>query len=268
MAKQILNLSLGKIIDSPYQGRILSKEALNNIYTKKQLEELAKSIESVGLMQPITVRQVGDKYELIDGHRRVAAYKLLRKGNIPSIVKDTEEKNIQIMSLVANIQRSNLSNLERALAFEKILSNGIFKSKKELSIAIGKDETYVGDILNILKMDERIISDLAENNSISDVRLLRIIRNADKVNKEGRSNRQFNLYNKVTHEKLSRNQLSNYIKSIEKLKAPEESPSYEIKYQRNVFNIKLSQKLKAEKRDKLMKLLENKIEDLLKELED
>ncbi len=212
MAAHILNISIGKLIESPYQGRLLSSESLNNVYIKKQLDELAESIRSTGLMQPITVRVVDDKYEIIDGHRRVAAYKLLEKGNIPAIIKEGTEREIQIMSLVANIQRSNLSSLEYALAFEKILNDGVFKSKKELSKAIGKDETYVGDVINVLKMDERIINDLAENKTINDVRLLRLIRNAYKVEADGRSTKQYSLYLKCIKDNLTRAQLNRIIK--------------------------------------------------------
>ena len=264
MANHILNLAIGRLSESPYQGRFFDGTALKNIYTKKQLDELAASIESTGLMQPITVRMVGDNYEIIDGHRRVEAFKQLGKGNIPAIVKEGTEQEVQVMSLVANIQRSNLSNLERAMAFEKILSNGVFESKKELSTAIGKDRTYVGDILNLLKMDGRIVKDLAENKSISDVRILRMIRNAYKTDNDGKSTKQYALYDKTVKEKLSRTQLARLIKQ-EKENADIEKPSFTINYGSNGFHIKLGGKIASGKKEEIISMLEKKMNEFIEE---
>ncbi len=265
MTKHILNLSIGSLTESPYQGRFFDKVALKNIYTKKQLDELAASIESTGLMQPITVRMTGDNYEIIDGHRRVEAFKQLGKGNIPAIVTEGTEQEVQVMSLVANIQRSNLSNLERAMAFEKILANAVFSNKKELSVAIGKDETYVGDILNLLKMDARIVKDLAENRSISDVRMLRIIRNAHKTGSDGISDKQYELYHKVLRENLSRSQLAALIKQ-EKEKGNLDKAAFSINYGNNGFYVKFGKKLAAGKKAEVTQLLEMKINEILDEM--
>ncbi len=265
MASQILNISIGKLVESPYQGRLLGKEHYTNVYTKKLLDELAESISNTGLMQPITVRAIDDKYEIIDGHRRVAAYKLLEKGNIPAIIKEGTEREIQTMSLVANIQRSDLSSLERALAFEKILKSGVFESKKELSKAIGKDETYVGDIMNLLKMDKRIIADLAENNTLNDVRILRMIRNTHKVDKDGISDKQHSLYLKCAKDKLSRAQISKLIKTENK---PDEMPKFSLSYNNKGFYVKFNNMLPAGKKEKVLSLLEQKVNDILSEIEE
>ncbi len=168
------------------------------------------------------------------------------------------------MSVVANIQRSNLSNLERALSFEKILNNNIFKSRKELSVAIGKDETYIGDILNLLKMDQRIIKDLAESNGINDVRLLRMIRNTDKLDSEGRSDRQYSLYLKCLKEQLTRKQLNNLIKEENEL---EDTAKFKLSYNNNGFYVKFNTKRLAVKKEKVLTLLEQKVKEILVELE-
>ncbi|MDZ7742461.1 MAG: ParB N-terminal domain-containing protein [Bacteroidota bacterium] len=92
MAARILNIPIYKIVDSPFQGRFFQAKDLKNPHVRKQLEELKRSIENAGLLQPITVRRVKDKYELIDGHRRLEAYRQLDKGNIPAIIKEADDK--------------------------------------------------------------------------------------------------------------------------------------------------------------------------------
>lgn len=259
----ILNLSINKLTDSPYQGRFFSKEALKKQYTQKQLNELVNSIASTGLMQPITVRSVGENYEIIDGHRRVEAYKMLGKEDIPAIIKEASEQEIQCMTVVANIQRSNLSSLEKALSFEKILKNKVFKTRKELSIAIGKDETYIGDLLNLLKMDQRIIQDLAEHNSINDVRLLRLIRNIDTIDSEGRSDIQYSLYLRCLKENLTRSQLNDL---IAREYGSENKTGFKLSYNYNGFQLKFNTKMPSEKKEQILALLEQKVKEIITEL--
>lgn len=259
----ILNLSLNKLTDSPYQGRFFSKEALKNQFTRKKLNELVNSISSTGLMQPITVRSVGENYEIIDGHRRVEAYKILGKENIPAIIKEASEQEVQCMSVVANIQRSNLSNLEKALSFEKILKNKVFKNRKELSIAIGKDETYIGDILNLLKMDQRIIQDLAEHNSINDVRLLRLIRKIDTLDSEGRSDKQYSLYLRCLKENLTRSQVNDI---ITREYGSGNKTGFRLSYNNNGFQLKFNTKMLPGKKEQILPLLEQKVKEIIAEL--
>ena len=81
-----------------------------------------------------------------------------------------------------------------------------------MSKAVGKDETHVGDLLNMLKMDQRVIDDLLKTKSISDARILRMIRSAAPVDKNGHSQEQVTLYNITKEDKLNRTQLANLIK--------------------------------------------------------
>lgn len=263
MATQILNIPIQKIIESPFQGRFFNAENLTNIHLKKRLEELKNSISLTGLVQPITVRMIGDQYELIDGHRRVEAYRQLGKGNIPAIVKETDEKDAQVMSVVANLQRSNLSNIERAMAFEKILGAGVFESKKELSKAIGKDDTYVGDLMNMLKMDTRILSHVAELNPNADVRALRIIRKAGELDENGHSEAQHTLYLNYVHKKLSRAQLQEAVKKQQQKPGQEATSTFSVQSSSKGFRISLSQKLSKADQDRLQQLLEEKLREML-----
>lgn len=189
------------------------------------------------------MRPVDDSYELIDGHRRVEAFRQLSKSTIPAIVQMVSNEQAQVQSIVSNLQRSNLSNLERAIAFEKKLKEGMFSSRKELSKAIGMDETYIGDILNILKMDSRIIENLSSEDSPQDVRLLRMIRNVEKLNDSGPSEKQFKLYNKLNDEKLSRSQLQ---KEVNLIKKPKEKKDLEVKARKDGFTINIFKNMNKE----------------------
>jgi ParB family chromosome partitioning protein len=263
MATHILNIPIQKIIESPYQGRFFNADQLTNIHLKKRLEELKSSIAQTGLVQPITVRRIGEQYELIDGHRRVEAYRQLGKGNIPALIKETDEKDAQVMSVVANLQRSNLSNIERAMAFEKILSAGVFASKKELSKAIGKDDTYVGDLMNMLKMDTRILSHVAELNPNADVRALRIIRKAGELDENGQSDAQHTLYLNYVHQKLTRAQLQDAVKKQQQKAETQAVPKFRVQSSSKGFKISLSQKLSKADQDRLQQLLEEKLREMI-----
>ncbi|MDZ7742460.1 MAG: hypothetical protein U5Q03_12100 [Bacteroidota bacterium] len=164
------------------------------------------------------------------------------------------------MSVVANLQRSNLSNIERALAFEKILNAGIFKNKKELSRAIGKDETYIGDLMNMLKMDERILNHVAKSNPNADVRALRIIRKAGKLDKSGKSDKQHKLYLNYVHKKLSREQLQKkVVRQSEAEKQDSHPKQFEIQTIKDGYKLKIGHELNKNQQEKLKGLLEEKL---------
>lgn len=201
MEETIKHIDISKIEDSPYQGRLLDADAGEE--AAHGTIELVNSIKNNGLFQPVVVRPVGDKYQLIDGHRRVISFKLLGRQNIPAIIKKYAERDAQVFSVVANLQRKNLRPIELALSLQKILDAGIFSDKKEISIAIGKDATYVGDVINTLKMDSRIIEDLAKNNTIRDFRILRIIRKSAPA-AENKSDKQWQFYSEIIDRGLSR----------------------------------------------------------------
>ena len=212
-AKELIRIvKLIDLVKSPFQVRfeeIAGKESTGD--TGKNLAELTRSIGKSGLIQPIIVRQVGDKYEIIDGHRRVEATRMLGHGQIKAIVKDCTEREAQVMHVVGNLQRKNLNMIELAVTYKKLLETGVFKDKRELSLALGKDETYIGDLLNTLKLDQRIIEDIVKNDPIKDLRLLRSIRRVAATDKEGASEDQWSLYRKVLREKLGRKEINKLV---------------------------------------------------------
>lgn len=271
MPKELLQIiKISHISESPWQGRLLNiseENAQNPDFI--EVKELADSIERNGLMQPISVREVDGKYELIDGHRRILAYKLLGLGNIKAIIKEHTDQEAQLLSIVGNLHRKNLNTIEQALAFQKVLEAGIFKDRKELSEAIGKDETYVGDILNTLNMDDRIIQDMARKNTIKDARVLRLIRKVEAVDDSQTSYKQWKLYNHVVENNLSRQDVKDMVDRA-KLKEAQKQPmkkEWQITPGKTMIHMKLKTgKLTPELQEKVIQLLEDKLAEVLGEL--
>ncbi len=204
---QILEIPIDKLKESPYQGRLLSINGENTETTEVLLAELASSIQQSGLMQPISVRNLGDNFEIIDGHRRVVAFKNLGRTTIPAILHNCDDRNAQVLSIVGNLQRKNLKPLELARAYRKALLSGLFQTQRELSLSLGKNESFVGEILNTLRMDSRILKDLDGDSGISDIRMLRAIRRSGIINDQGISDLQWKLYTRVKEEGLSRDEV-------------------------------------------------------------
>jgi ParB family transcriptional regulator, chromosome partitioning protein len=210
--RKIEDIPVKKIVDSPWQGRLLSVESKDRDIVS-QIREIKKSIKENGILQPVTVRKNGSKYELIDGHRRVLAAKELGLLKVPAIITEVDDREAQIASIVSNIERKNLHPIEKALAYQKILDAGIFTTRTELAKALGKSKAYIGEILNNLELDTRIIEDLSKNRNITDNRILRAVRKFSKVDKLGKSDRQWELYNRIIRENLTRAQVLEIIKN-------------------------------------------------------
>ncbi|HPT14357.1 MAG TPA: ParB/RepB/Spo0J family partition protein [Bacteroidales bacterium] len=255
-------IRIADLEESPYQARFEALTPMLGKTAKQQdIDELAASIGETGLMQPIIVRPLENgKYEIIDGHRRMKAMLKLGRGQIMAIIKDVTEREAQVMHVVGNLQRKNLKPVEAALTYQKMLDTGIFRDKRELSKAIGKDETYVGDLLSTLQLDPRIIEDLAQNNLIKDLRILRLIRLYAPLDKEGRSDAQWELYRKVLYSKMSRKELSVLVRK------PVNNPvlrSWKMKTASRTVTINLNTGiLDTVKKEKLMQLIAEKMKEI------
>jgi len=270
MKSSLQTIAINRISASPWQGRLIDTlsdepDAINP-YEAKAMDELIRSIELNGLMQPITVRPLGNGFELVDGHRRLLAHQKLGRQTIKALVHEHTDRDAQTLSLVANMQRKNLNAVELALAFQKILDAQIFADKRELSQAIGKDETFVGDVLNTLRMSNRIIEHLSRSNAVRDVRILRIIRKAAPIDKAGGEEKQWELYQKVVEGGMGRAQLLQYLKSkgnITKIK-----PGWEFKFSNLNLGIKVKTgRLSTEQRKILEDILNQKLMETIQEFE-
>jgi ParB family transcriptional regulator, chromosome partitioning protein len=138
------NININKIYTNPFQPRVIFKE--------ESLLELSESIKENGLIQPIVVRKKGDEYELISGERRLRAVKLIGFSEIPAIIKDNVSDNeSMVLALIENIQREDISPLEQAESYKKILEvNQI--TQNELAQMLGKSRPVIANAIRLLEL--------------------------------------------------------------------------------------------------------------------
>lgn len=115
------------------------------------LKDLASSIKEYGILNPIVVTKKSDHYEILAGERRYRASKLAGLDQIDAIIKDFDQKDIDILSLVENIQREDLKALEEAAAYEK-LSKDHKMTQDEIAKTVGKSRSYIANTLRLLKL--------------------------------------------------------------------------------------------------------------------
>lgn len=153
---QILNIS--DILPNRFQPRIKFED--------ESLDELAESINRYGVIEPIVVRPIGNKYEIIAGERRYKASKLASKTTIPSIVINLSDKDSEELALLENVQRQSLNPIEEAVSYKRILDMG-YITRDDLSKKIGKPQSVILNKTRLLKLADEVQSYLL-NNKISE----------------------------------------------------------------------------------------------------
>lgn len=148
----ILNISIKDIIPNQNQPRV--------DFDNDLLEELAKSIEIHGLIQPILVRNIKGKYEIIAGERRWRACKLAGLKEVPSIVKDIGQEESAKIALIENIQREDLNPVEEAKAYKRLMEE-FNLTQEELSLTIGKSRSYISNSVRILNLDNKVLDHIS-----------------------------------------------------------------------------------------------------------
>ena len=142
------SILISKIKPNPNQPR--------KNFEDKSLKQLAQSIEEKGLISPITVKQVDNKYIIVAGERRYRAHKLLNKKRILAYVIDAESnKDIMYMALIENIQREDLNPIEEAKGY-KYLQDNLESSITEIAKTVGKSRPAVSNALRLLKLPNEI----------------------------------------------------------------------------------------------------------------
>ena len=144
----VTTISIDLLEKNPFQPR--------ETFDEKTIRELAESIREKGLIQPIIVRELGEKYQIVAGERRFLAAKLLGLKSIPAIIKDISEKESAEIALIENIQRKNLNPIEEAIAYKRLIENFNY-TQEELSRKIGKDRATVANSLRLLNLPKDII---------------------------------------------------------------------------------------------------------------
>ncbi len=144
---KILNLDVSLIVPSPHQPRIDIDE--------EKLDGLVQSIRANGIIQPLVVKKINSsKYELICGHRRLKAAKMLEFGAVPCIVCSASESESAVLALIENIQREDLSFIEEAKAIKKIIDKYYF-TQNEIASVLGISQSNIANKLRVLNLSPK-----------------------------------------------------------------------------------------------------------------
>ena len=177
--KRVLGRGLSAILNEDDNNRFKENINSNNIneidvndislnpdqprtnFDQNSLEQLASSINELGLIQPITVKEKDGKYILISGERRLRAFKKLNLDSIPAYIRKANDQSSLEMALVENIQRRDLDAIEIAISYKR-LTEELNLSHDEMSKKLGKDRSTITNYIRLLKLDPIIQSGIRD----------------------------------------------------------------------------------------------------------
>jgi ParB family transcriptional regulator, chromosome partitioning protein len=156
MQKNVNYVSVDLILPNVYQPR--------KHFDEESLEELAQSINTYGIIQPLSIRKLGeDKYELVAGERRLRAAKKAGLTEVPAIIVNITDRESAAIALLENLQRENLSFLEEADAYYNLIKDHSYTQEK-LAELIGKKQSTIANKIRLLKLESEIRVKILENN--------------------------------------------------------------------------------------------------------
>ena len=148
----IMRIPMDMIEPNPFQPRMS--------FGQEALEELAESIRTLGLIQPITVRHKSDgRYQIISGERRFRACQMAGMDMIPAYIRDTNDQGMLEMAIVENIQRENLDPIEVAMSYQRLIDECSL-TQEQMAVRVGKKRASVTNHLRLLKLPAKIQHDL------------------------------------------------------------------------------------------------------------
>ena len=150
-----LEIDIDRLSPSTYQPR--------RAFDDTRLEDLARSIKSNGVIQPIVVRRVADRFHIIAGERRWRAAQKAGLLRVPVVIRDVaagEERSLLEMALIENVQREDLNPIDEALAYRR-LTDDFHLTQDDIAAAVGKDRATVANVLRLLKLPEDVRADVA-----------------------------------------------------------------------------------------------------------
>ena len=219
MNKEVVMVRLSDIIPNRFQPRLtFDEEALN---------ELANSIKEHGIIQPLILRDLGSKYEIIAGERRYKASTLAGLTEVPAIIGSMDDQTSAELALIENIQRKDLSAIEEAKSYKKILDMGNF-TQEELAKRMGKGQSTIANKMRLLSLTNEVQVALM-NNLISErhARCLLQIKDEDK---------QKEVLNKIITDRMNVRDTDDYIKNMLGI-SKVDSPGQNSNMPENISNI-------------------------------
>lgn len=245
----IRNISINFIDLNPFQPR--------TNFNQNDLINLSKSIKSLGLIQPITVKKNNEKYTLISGERRLRACRLLNYQEIPAYIIEADDQSTLEMALVENIQRKDLDPIEIAISYKKLIDD-LNVSQDFLSQKIGKDRSTISNYIRLLKLNPIIQSGIRDRFiSAGHGRCLIGLASEKK---------QLDIYEKILKNELSVRQTEKIVNDIGNKNSvsldlePDKNLLIKIKKIQDKFKVLI--KIKLNKKNSLLSLKFNKMSDL------
>jgi len=150
-----LEVDVDRLSPSRFQPRVQMDDG--------RLDELAESIRSNGIIQPIVVRRDGDRFQIIAGERRWRAAQKAGLARVPIVVRDVapgQERSLLEMALIENIQRENLNPIDEALAYRR-LTDEFHLTQEQIAASVGKDRASVANFLRLLKLPDEVRAEVA-----------------------------------------------------------------------------------------------------------
>lgn len=151
-AGQPFELDIDLLTPNPRQPRTFIEDS--------RLDELAQSIRSNGIIQPVLVRRVDGRYEIVAGERRWRAAQRAGLLKIPVVIRDVDDEHLLQVALIENIQRENLNPIEEALAYRR-LADDLQMSQEAIAVAVGKDRATIANYTRLLRLPAEVKNDLA-----------------------------------------------------------------------------------------------------------
>lgn len=231
--EEIISVKLSELRSNPYQPR--------KIFDQNALDELAQSIKEHGVFQPIIIKPSIKGYEIVAGERRVKASLQAGLDEIPAIVRDFNDNEMMEIALLENLQRENLTCIEEAEAYQKIIE-ALNLTQDELSKRIGKSRSYITNSLGLLRLPKHT-KELINENKIS-------MGHARVLSKLDDENQIEELTNKIIKDGISVRELEEITSSQETfvrknvIKKPKTEQNAAYKYVEETISEKLGTKVK------------------------
>lgn len=209
-SKEIVYIRIEDIIPNRFQPRIA--------FDEKELNNLADSIMKYGIIQPLVVRPISDKYEIIAGERRYKASVIAGLKKVPVIIKTTDDNTSAEIALLENLQRKNLTPIEEAQSYKKLINRGF--TQEDIASKLGVSQSSIANKLRLLNLPQEV-QDALLYNQISErhARSLLVLDDQEK---------QKQMLNRIVNEKLTVKQTETEISNILNSKKEENLKKEEI----------------------------------------
>ncbi len=183
--KEVQSISIEDIIPNRFQPRLA--------FGERELNELSASIKQHGIISPLLLRKIGNKFEIIAGERRYKAATMAGLNNVPAIILETDDNTSAEIAIIENIQRKDLTAIEEAQSYKKLLDKG--NTQEMIAKKLGIAQSTIANKLRLLALPEEVQEALL-NNKISE-------RHARSLLRLNSVEKQIELLNKIVNEKLT-----------------------------------------------------------------